>query len=195
MISLEIRGFEDPVHHSQAWFRAVLVALSRPGRPITGPTQVAAPAPLLGSAAAIGLSLFDTGTPVWVDPDLRRRSIEDYFRYYSDASLVDGPDRCQFAIISDAKTMPSLATFPSGTAEYPNTSATLIVQLPDLQNGAEVTLQGPGIDGNITVSPNGLARSFWDQWDVNTAGFPLGVDLVLTDGYQLLGLPRTSRRV
>jgi len=191
----ETSGFEDRVHDSQSWFRVVLRALSRPGVPVAAPLPASAPEPLSGASAALALSLFDADTSVWLDPPLRNGRVEEFFRLHSDATLADACDRCHFAIVSDANAMPALSSFAAGTAETPNTSATVIVHIAGLEGGEPITLEGPGIDGRVMLAPRGLASSFWTQWEANTARFPLGVDVILTDGRQLLGLPRTSRRV
>jgi alpha-D-ribose 1-methylphosphonate 5-triphosphate synthase subunit PhnH len=80
-----------------------------------------------------------------------------------------------------------LAGFPLGTPEYPDRSATLIVDLPALSaTGARLT--GPGIRDTAALSlPDPAAFA------ANGAGFPLGLDFILCAGDRLAGLPRTTR--
>ena len=66
-MSLEA-GFADPVHDAQRSFRAVLDAMSRPGR-IAQITGVTAPGPLGAAAGAVLLTLVDHETRLWLDPD------------------------------------------------------------------------------------------------------------------------------
>ena len=46
-------GFRDAVHDSQAVFRTVMRAMSVPALPVGLPTNLAPPAPLIATAAAI----------------------------------------------------------------------------------------------------------------------------------------------
>lgn len=190
----DVHGFRDPVHDGQLWFRAVLSAFSRPGKPIRCPNPVSPPLPLLGATAAIALSLFDVETPIWLEASLRNRQVEEYFRLYSDVKLISSPEVCQFAVLSALSHMPALTTFSAGSPEYPDTSATLVIQVPNLDRGKRVVLVGPGIPDKVAIAPGGFDTAFWLQWDENCAGFPLGVDVILTDGDCIIGLPRTSKR-
>ncbi|TBX99051.1 phosphonate C-P lyase system protein PhnH [Rhizobium laguerreae] len=188
-------GFNDPVHDSQAWFRTILDALSRPGRPVSKPAKLRAPAPLNEAAAGISLSLFDPETSVWIDAGFRNNAVETFLRLHTGAELVAHPVDAQFALVSDAMSVPAIATFAAGSASFPDRSATIVFQLPDLESGVEVTLAGPGIERTVSLSPSGLPSTFWEQWDENTLRFPMGIDLLLTDGDRIIGIPRTSRRV
>src|SRR6218665_396135 len=56
-------------------------------------------------------------------------------------------------------------------------------------------LTGPGIRGQATLPPCGLAHDFVPQWQANHAAFPCGVDLLLGGAAHIVGLPRTTRIV
>jgi hypothetical protein len=60
-------GFTDPVQDGQSCFRAVLEALSRPGRIQTLDSALTPPAPLHPATAAVLLTLVDTETPLHHD--------------------------------------------------------------------------------------------------------------------------------
>src|SRR3954447_6195559 len=64
-------GFADPVGAAQTTFRAVLTALSEPGRIMTLDLALEAPPPLGLASAALALSLLDGDTPLWCDPAAR----------------------------------------------------------------------------------------------------------------------------
>ena len=80
-----------------------------------------------------------------------------------------------------------LESYPSGTAEYPDRSATLIVESPELVPRG-VTLRGPGIRAQAHLS---LPET--QAFRRNAARFPLGLDFLFTSGDRVAGLPRTTQ--
>jgi alpha-D-ribose 1-methylphosphonate 5-triphosphate synthase subunit PhnH len=52
-------------------------------------------------------------------------------------------------------------------------------------------LSGPGIRDSIEIAPAGLPDWFWNDWRLNAAQFPLGVDIFFTCGETVIGLPRS----
>lgn len=187
-------GFNDPVHESQIWFRSLLEALSRPGIPVSSPAKLTSPDAMGSATAGIALSLFDPETTIWLDQGLGTEDVEAFLRLHTGAVIVEKSSAASFALVSDPASMPPISTFALGSASFPDRSATIIIQLPSLDGGRQMELSGPGIEGLVAVSPAGLPESFWDQWNDNARHFPMGVDLLLTDGDRIIGIPRTSRR-
>lgn len=183
-------GFGDPVHDAQATFRAVLDAMSHPGRPVELPVRVAAPAPLGEAATAVVLTLCDAETPLWLDPILAASA--DYLRFHCGMTLSP-PDTADFALIGDAQAMPSLDTFALGSDEYPDRSTTLIVEVERLRTGPGLSLSGPGIVGTALLDAAGLPKQFWAERHLLGELFPRGLDVILTCGSRLAALPRTTR--
>ena len=186
-------GFGDAVFDSQASFRALLDALARPGeiRAITLP--LTAPAPLSPAATALALTLFDHDTPVWLDAGAGAGEVPGFLAFHCGCPLVDETERAAFAMISSPATMPPLHGFAIGEDRYPETSTTLVIDVQALAGGDPVRLSGPGIADVAVVAPVGLPVGFWEQMRANRGLFPLGVDVVLAAGGQVLGLPRTVR--
>jgi alpha-D-ribose 1-methylphosphonate 5-triphosphate synthase subunit PhnH len=178
-------GFADPVPDAQRCFRAVLDAISHPGR-ITRVTGVTAPAPLDTAAAAVALTLVDHETPLWLDPEavVARQWIE----FHCGAKLVADPDRCSFAL---AMTLPPLHRFPAGSHESPETSATVICQVAAFDSGKAYRLHGPGLREPSTLSVEDLPPDFASIWQRNHRLFPCGIDLILCAGDRLVAFPRT----
>jgi|SRR5215471_5751735 len=187
-------GFDDPVADSRAVFRIVLTALSRPGTTLACPCRCAAPAPFLPAAGAIGLALLDGDTPTWLDDELNTEPVRTFLRFHAGVPIATDPARAAYAFVACPAAMPPLDRFAAGSSLAPEQSTTIVVQVPSLRDGAAVTLEGPGIETTTSVRPVGLPPWFWSAWDRNHAGFPCGVDLVLTDGRDLVGLPRTTSR-
>ncbi|HQR97933.1 MULTISPECIES: phosphonate C-P lyase system protein PhnH [unclassified Polaromonas] len=183
-------GFADPVHDAQTAFRRVLDALSRPGRRFV--LGGAVPGLALGPAMAhLLLALTDDDTPVWWQRE--EGGAPDWLRFHTGAGRAAAPQEAAFAVLVDAGAMPPLDSFAPGSAEAPERSATLLVEVPSLDDGPAVEWRGPGIQDMQTVRIAGLPDHFWTQWQVNHAAFPQGVDIVFTCADLALGLPRTTR--
>ena len=191
--SLPQPGFADAVFDSQACFRAVLDALARPGRIRAMTVPLTAPAPLSPAATALALTLFDHDTPVWLDAGAGAGDVPGFLAFHCGCPLVDETERATFAVISTPAAMPPLHGFAIGEDRYPETSATLVIEVPSLAGGPMVSLSGPGIATTARIAPGGLPERFWTQMAENRALFPLGVDVILTAGEQVLGLPRTVK--
>ena len=183
-------GFNDPVHDAQTAFRAVLNALSRPGRQVCVGHAVKGLA--LGPATAhVLLALADDDTAVWWQQDDGGGA--DWLRFHTGASQAASPIDAAFAVVVNAAKLPPLAAFAPGTAEAPEGSTTLIVEVASLDTGPAVEWLGPGILGIHTVQIAGLNDDFWTQWQANLALFPQGVDIIFTCANRAVGLPRTTR--
>jgi alpha-D-ribose 1-methylphosphonate 5-triphosphate synthase subunit PhnH len=187
-------GFDTPVFGSQAAFRTILQALARPGR-VADCGVEATPPPALGPAmTAVALTLVDADTPVWLAPALRGTATRTYLGFHCNAPIVTAPEAASFAFAPAAE-MPELASLAQGTARYPDRSATLVVEVEALDTGAAGgwRLTGPGIADTARLPAAGLPAAFARRWAANRAQFPCGVDLILTCGERLAGVPRTTR--
>lgn len=182
-------GFQDAVHDAQATFRALLEALAHPGRSCPIPSRITPPRGLFPACAAACLTLLDLETQVWLQSGLE---IESWLRFHTGCQFTTNPQQANFAVIWDVSRSPDLQAFNLGTAEYPELSTTLLIQVEHLVNGKAVVLQGPGILGERTISPQ-LPTQFWQQWISNHQAYPLGVDVFLFDQSQVIGLPRTTK--
>lgn len=186
-------GFADPVFDSQSVFRSVLTALCRPGQVVECVASVTAPSPLVTAAAAILATLADDTTPVWLDAALSRGAVPAWVGFHTGARIVSAPEEATLALVGDALAMPAFAGFAQGSAEYPDRSATLVVQVESLDGGPELVLKGPGIRDLAGIAPHPLPDDFVDRMQANRALFPRGVDLFLVAGCRVLGLPRSTR--
>ncbi|MEX3857806.1 phosphonate C-P lyase system protein PhnH [Paraburkholderia sp. BR10923] len=185
-------GFADPVHATQAVFRTLLDALSRPGT--IGVIRDVLPelrnTPVEPAAFAALLTLCDYATPVWLaQPDT---ALASALRFHTGAPLVDAPGDAAFVYLHDAGALPSLESFAPGSAESPEQSATLLIRVAALTGGAPVTLSGPGILETQTISPVGLPPRFWQERAMLAPLFPCGIDCYLVCGPRVIGLPRTT---
>jgi alpha-D-ribose 1-methylphosphonate 5-triphosphate synthase subunit PhnH len=184
-------GFSDPVLAAQAVFRAVLTAMAHPGR-LVKPAPLPPAAPGLDAVTtAILLTLADLDTPVWLDAGASPAA--EHLRFHCGCRIVRDPGAATFGVITDAAAAPPLTAFALGSDEAPETAATLIITVAGLAADGALTLSGPGIDGTCPIGIAGLNEGFRSARAALTALFPRGLDLLLTDGTRLIGLPRTTR--
>ncbi len=177
-------GFAHPSTDAADAFRGVMEALARPGS-IHTLTGALPPAPLSSAAGAALLTLCDTETPIYLAGATDCAKVRAWIAFHTGAPLT-GPAHCMFALGTwDA--LPPLSAYPVGTAEYPDRSATLIVECDVLLN-AGATLTGPGIRETAALS---LPET--QAFQTNAALFPLGLDFLFTCRDRIAALPRSTK--
>lgn len=176
-------GFAAPATQSAQAFRSVMEAMARPGtiQKIAGAKP---PAPLSPAAGAVLLTLCDSDTPLYLAGMADCDAVRAWVAFHTGAPL-SGPSQSMFAIGTWAALAP-LSDYPVGTAEYPDRSATLIVETEALEQDGAI-LRGPGIKATA-----GLSLPETEAFVANHALFPLGVDFIFTSGDRLAALPRST---
>lgn len=173
-------------------FRTIMAAMSRPGRILAFLPPVTAPAPLLSGTAAMLLTLCDFQTPIYLVPELAGSAVTKYLRFHTGAPLTPNPADSSFAVLAAGLGMPRLADFPQGTHEYPDRSATLLIQVPQVSAGGHVALRGPGIESTVDVTAAGMDAGFWHEMMRRRDGFPIGVDVVFISPSAICACPRST---
>lgn len=190
-------GFNDPVLDSQRTFRAVLTAMSRPGTIVPAPVLPPAPEPLHQTTAAVCLTFLDLDTPLWLDGPARTPAATAHLTFHCGCPLVGSPREAAYGLIGSGRKLPDPTLFPVGRAEFPDRSATLLIQVEELLSAAReeggLVLSGPGIETRHYLRVLGLDSSFWGFWSANHSLFPRGVDAILISPVGFCGLPRTTR--
>lgn len=191
------RGFAQPVHDAQQVFRSVLEAMSRPGRVQQLHATLLQPLepPGLGHAATAALlTLLDAETRVWLHPSLRSEASRAYLQFHTGVQHVDDAQRATFAVIEADHATPTLwHELERGSDAVPQDGATLIVEVPSLDQGLALALRGPGVERVQALRVGGLHAGFWHARRDLEADFPLGIELILTCGDRLAALPRSTR--
>ena len=176
-------GFADPPHQSADAFRAVMQAMARPGT-LHALGGAMPPAPLSVAAGTAIMTLCDPDTGVYLAGSCDTPAIRDWITFHTGAPRVSA-DRATFVVGPwDALDLDAL---PIGTPEYPDRSATVIVEMPALK-AVGATLRGPGIKDCAALNlpdPGPFQR--------NAALFPLGLDFLFTSGTQIAALPRSTK--
>jgi alpha-D-ribose 1-methylphosphonate 5-triphosphate synthase subunit PhnH len=162
-------------------FTALMWALSYPGQP------QALPATGRDALLAIAAALIDLETSYYsADPELGALLARSGAR-----SLDERQAAYQFYPTLGEHTLSLLGAAPVGSHAYPDEGATLIVGC-SLDVGPTLRLSGPGIATTLQIQIDGLPRGFWALRE-QACRYPLGWDMFLVAGAQVVGLPRTTR--
>jgi alpha-D-ribose 1-methylphosphonate 5-triphosphate synthase subunit PhnH len=189
-------GFADKVLSAQSTFRSVMDAMARPGSVQRIAATSGAPDGMMRGTAAIALTLFDHDTPIWLDAAMSgTSSVAKWLKFHTSAPVVSDSAICSFALIGDAKALPSLDYFPFGSNEYPDRSATVILQVESLTQGPVLELRGPGIDGTALLQAIIQPHDLFGRLAINVTLFPRGIDVVLVHDDCIVAIPRTTRLV
>ncbi|MEL6222343.1 MAG: phosphonate C-P lyase system protein PhnH [Cyanobacteria bacterium J06627_8] len=182
-------GFRDRVHDAQQTFRSLLDAIARPGHLCQVDIELEPPVGLMTASAAACLTLFDLDVMVWLQPGWHE-SVQSWLLFHTGCRFVTDPAIAHFALIHTWNTAPVLADFHLGSAEDPERSTTLLVQIESIREGPTKQLVGPGVVPPHVIDP-GIAPSFWEEWVGNHGLYPLGVDVFLLHHTAIIGLPRS----
>jgi len=177
-MALSLRPTSDDIRTNAA-FEEMMWALSRPGIVRTLPK---------GGMAVMAESLVDRECSFHVsdDPDLHQALTRSGARAVSvgEADYV-------FTTVDTGDKVATLSSLSSGTLAYPDEAATLIAAAR-FGLGQRLRLTGPGIKGDQTIAIDGIHPSFW-QLRAKAIRYPLGWDLYLVDGDEIVGLPRSTK--
>ena len=195
------RGFSNPTLCSQAVFRQALEALSLPGQPQTLDLSLSNPAIQVpqhahAAAAALLLALLDQDCKVWLSEGFANSYAGPWLRFHTGCTVVSAPGDADFVWVADAKELPALEQLAQGNAQYPELSATCIVQVTDVDTAptAEAwTLSGPGVNGTRPLSLKGLPDGFVSARRASQVHAPCGLDFFFTHHDTLIGLPRSTQ--
>ena len=185
-------GFADLALDAQRTFRRLMDSMAKPGRVTDLDVLVSPPVPGFEAAGAIALALLDFETPVWFPDDADGRRLANWVRFHCGCPVTTDPAAAAFALATP-QNVPPVHPFNAGDAKYPERSTTLLIVCPALMGGTAIDLTGPGIAEPLSIAPTGLSAAFWGAVAEDRARFQLGVDLVLTCGTQIIGLPRSTR--
>lgn len=177
-------GFATPAPDAAHAFRAIMEATARPGT-LHAISGAAPPAPLSPAAGAVLLTLCDADTPLYLAGSADCDAVRAWVAFHTGAPIV-GPSQCAFAVGS-WEALGSLSAYPVGTSEYPDRSATLIVEMDALSTEGP-SLTGPGIKDMASLSLPEVGA-----FQKNAAQFPLGLDFIFTSGQRVAALPRSTK--
>ena len=195
------RGFSNPTLCSQAVFRQSLVALSLPGQPQTLDLRLSNPAMQVpqnahAAAAALLLALLDQDCKVWLSGGFASCDAAAWLRFHTGCTLVTDPGQADFVWVAHANELPAFENLAQGNAQYPDQSATCVIQVTDFDttpSSQAWTLSGPGVNGTAHLKLVGLSDNFVSLRRNSQVHAPCGIDFFFTHNDTLLGLPRSTQ--
>ncbi|MFS8884761.1 phosphonate C-P lyase system protein PhnH [Synechococcus sp. H70.2] len=165
---------------SQQVFRTLVMALSYPGRLWRLPTHS-----LRQAFRLIGTTLVDGNVGVWA-PDWLLLDLR------GQAPRPVALEAADFVFAERLADLPAgwetLSVLKRGTYLEPESGATLILGTGWGQ-GSPLVFKGPGIAGEVRLAVD-LPPAFW-RLRSQISAYPLGVDILLTDGQHVVGIPRS----
>jgi alpha-D-ribose 1-methylphosphonate 5-triphosphate synthase subunit PhnH len=164
-------------------FRVLLDAMARPGslQTLQGLDKIN------GAAEAVLATLLD-GSVTLSDP----QSLLSEAAHALLQTVQAEPEHADYLLCSGQ--LPPTFEPKLGTLPSPEQSATLVIQVAALDDGAlRLKLRGPGIENYRECSIGGLNPIWLTRREEWVCGFPLGVDLILVDAEKVMALPRTTR--
>ncbi len=164
---------------THATFDAIMWAFAHPGR-----QQALRLEPPETVFTAIAETLLDLETSAWTNqPELEQklRVLGAKIKFLKDADYVF----CSQTPVADL-----LHVIKRGSPISPETAATLMLACT-FGSGQRLRLTGAGIQNSLELEID-LPPEFW-QTREEIMAYPIGWDLLLTDGSSLVGFPRTTR--
>ena len=178
-------AFADPPRDAARAFRTCLNVMARPGT-IETLAGAIAPAPLSPAAGTLILTLCDAETPIYLAGGHDAQAIRDWIIFHTGAPIVPDRRKASFAL-SRWPDLAPLDGYPTGTPDYPDRSATLIVEM-DALTPSGVRLSGPGLRDSAFLSLPEV-----DAFRLNHALFPCGLDFYFTAADRVAALPRSTK--
>lgn len=191
----------DEVFDAQKHFRSLLDSMSRPGKiNRLDAVELNPPGSLNRASVLVAFALMDG------DTTFEAVNMDNGEASYLAANTRSSPtvtEKANFIFASGSEAPEILESADCGMLTYPDTAATLILQLDaasrePLRDGLKLTLEGPGIQGSDTLFVRGMNPDLLLALQARNAEFPMGLDAILTFADSsgapcVTGLPRTTK--
>jgi alpha-D-ribose 1-methylphosphonate 5-triphosphate synthase subunit PhnH len=191
----------DEVFDAQKHFRSILDSFARPAKiHVLDPVALNPPPGLNHASVLVGLALMDADVAFHVIHN--EHGERDYLA--ANTRAVPLPlDKAGFIFAHGADSPEILESADCGSLTYPDTSATLVLEVDGISaepfpGALRLDFQGPGIDGTAVLFVCGLSADLLLALLTRNAEFPMGIDTVLTSldaagNPCVVGIPRTAR--
>lgn len=186
-------AFANPSIDAAHAFRAILEALSEPGKIVPMAAELVAPEPLQATAGAAILTLVDNETALFLDPALSTPDVLAWLRFHTGAAIVADLQSAAFAVIGEPCMFDAYERLAVGTSMFPDRSATVVLIVERLEQTAGIRLTGPGIQSETSIGTTPALPRLWQALRSNHAIYPLGFDCLLAAPGAIAGLPRSTR--
>lgn len=185
----------DVVFDAQQHYRLILDSMARPGKINVIPSiEIDEPMDINNASALIAFALLNTDASFHA---VEGEAVTQFIALHTSAVVAD-VENAELVFVSGLHEADFIAQLKTGTLSYPETGATVIADVTrisdtKMSNAIELTLKGPGVNGTTTVYVAGLNTDILDELKEQNLEFPLGIDLMLTDGgNHLICIPRSN---
>jgi alpha-D-ribose 1-methylphosphonate 5-triphosphate synthase subunit PhnH len=170
-LSLVCKGFDDPVKDSQRSFRTILNALSQPGTvgQLDAMSLNQAPSTWTEAMWAVAMTLLDGDTRVWLSPSLATPVALASLQFHTSCPISQKPGEADFVFVGHPIEQPDWSSLRQGEAEFPDLSATVVLQVPGIEvveprnpSGEESTAPNFAASVAPIVTPNIAPFSTWE---------------------------------
>ena len=176
--------FSEESINSSISFRSLVNATSYPGRHFQI-TKLKKPSILSNAAATILITLCDNESNVYLSKDYSTDEVKDWL-IFNTGAIVSDKQSADFAV-GDWESLLPLDEFKTGVPEYPERSATLIIEESNY-NKIQCNINGPGIKDKLQIDlPNP------ELFIKNSHLYPLGLDFYFTNDLKILSIPRSTK--
>ena len=157
---------------------------------------------LTDAAALVGFALLNADVRFFVDG--AGSDVATRYLLVNTSGRPASLEEADFVFASGLASAALVEAMKKGSLPYPEEGATLVLSVAALSAEASqgateasqilaLTLQGPGINGKKTFFVRGLSARLLEALQQSNVEFPLGVDLILTDGDgHVACIPRSS---
>lgn len=186
----------DDVFDAQQHYRLLLDCMARPGKINVLPEmELTTPAAIHAAGALVAFALLNADVSYYVEGP-GAYEVGRYLLVNTAARPVEIGD-ADYIFLDGAAPAELLRQLKVGTLPYPEEGATVVVALEGLaQEGEGLALQlsGPGVAGERILYVRGLERTFFEVLADINGEFPLGIDVILTDGARRVAcIPRSTK--
>lgn len=174
-------------------FRLLMNAMARPGsiQAVDGAREPVAG--LNNGSVLAALTLCDHETSVFVQTGPHAENVKEFLSFRCGCILTDDLAQADFVFLNAMPDAELLARLKIGNSQYPDRSATAIIEVKSLSEAGNLVLSGPGIKTTHSMKIDPISSDLITWWEKNNERFPLGIDLILTCDDGIAGLPRTVK--
>lgn len=181
---MENNPFSEKSINSSIAFRSLVNATSYPGRTFQT-NKIDKPGILSNAAATILITLCDNESNVYLSKEYDTDEVRDWLIFNTSAS-ISNKQNADF-VIGPWESLLPLNEFKIGVPEYPERSATLIIEGSKYKK-VKCNINGPGIKNKLDIdlpNPELLIE--------NNNLYPLGLDFYFTMDLEILSIPRSTK--
>ncbi|HET6253948.1 MAG TPA: phosphonate C-P lyase system protein PhnH [Puia sp.] len=186
----------DDVYDAQGHYRLLLDSMARPGKINVLPEmELTAPKGIHAAGALVGFALMNADVTYYVEGPTAFE-VGRYLLVNTSARPV-GREEADYVFLDGSAPAELLQELKVGSLPYPEDGATVVAAVDGLASEGEglvLLLKGPGVAGEKKLCVIGLDRTFFEALATINGEFPLGIDVILTDGERRVAcIPRSTK--